>query len=86
MGKEQLLKMLKPLEWYEEEHYPADENARTILWYDFYLDFSMGKYSLLKIDINYETYLVKDGIKTLEEGKQIAWEEYVKDVMSMFEK
>ena len=44
----------------------------------------MGGYSLLKVDINHETYLMAEGIKTLEEGKKLAWEEYVKDVMSMF--
>lgn len=84
MEKEQLSQMLKPLEWHEDHAYPEDQIAGTNLWYDFYLDFSMGKYSLLKIDINSETYLVKDGIKTLEEGKEIAWEEYIDDVMSMF--
>ena len=76
--------MLKPLEWYEDDDYPGDEVAGTNLWYDYALELSLGTYSLLKIDINAETYLVKDGIKTLEEGKQLAWEEYVKDVMSMF--
>lgn len=76
--------MLKPLEWYEEEEYPGDQEAGTNLWYDFYLDLSMGSYALLKVDINYETYLIAEGIKSLEEGKKIAWEEYVKDVMSMF--
>lgn len=44
----------------------------------------MGIYAVLKLDLNYETYLVKDGIKTLEEAKRVAWEEYVKNVMSMF--
>lgn len=76
--------MLKPLEWYEEEDYPEDQTAGTNLWYDFVLEFSMGGYSLLKVDINHETYLMAEGIKTLEEGKKLAWEEYVKDVMSMF--
>lgn len=84
MTEEQLSSLLKPLEWYEEEEYPGDEYADTILWYNFYLDLSMGSYSLLKVDINHETYLVCEGIESLEEGKQIAWEEYVKDVMSMF--
>ena len=76
--------MLKPLEWYEEDNYPEDQTAGTNLWYDFVLEWSMGQYSLLKVDINHETYLMAEGIKTLEEGKQLAWEEYVKDVMSMF--
>jgi len=84
MTEEQLSKMLKPLEWYEEEDYPEDQTAGTNLWYDFVLEFSMGGYSLLKVDINHETYLMAEGIKTLEEGKKLAWEEYVKDVMSMF--
>lgn len=76
--------MLKPLEWYEEDNYPEDQTAGTNLWYDFVLEWSMGQYSLLKVDINHETYLMAEGIKTIEEGKKIAWEEYVKDVMSMF--
>nr|DAO41185.1 MAG TPA: hypothetical protein [Crassvirales sp.] len=84
MTEEQLSKMLKPLEWYEDGVYEEDKKANTALWYDFYLDYSMGIYAVLKLDLNYETYLVKDGIKTLEEAKRIAWEEYVKNVMSMF--
>ena len=84
MTEEQLSKMLKPLEWYKEEDYPGDEYADTNLWYNFYLDLSIGEYSLLKVDINHETYLMAEGIKTLEEGKKLAWEEYVKDVISMF--
>lgn len=76
--------MLKPLEWYEDGVYEEDKKANTALWYDFYLDYSMGIYAVLKIDLNYETYLVKDDIKTLEEAKRVAWEEYVKNVMSMF--
>lgn len=84
MTEEQLSKMLKPLEWHEDGVYEEDKKANTILWYDFYLDYSMGIYAVLKLDLNYETYLVKDGIKTLEEAKRVAWEEYVKNVMSMF--
>ena len=45
---------------------------------------SMGLYSLLKMDINGETILVEGDIKTLEEGHELAWAEYVDDVMSMF--
>ena len=84
MEKEQLSQMLKPLEWMSANY--TDKIAETNLWYDFLVERSMGIYSLLKMDITGETILVKDSIKTLEEGKQIAWEEYVKDVMSMFEK
>lgn len=84
MEKEQLSNILKPLSWRKDDDYPEDEIAGTNLWYDYVLELSLDTYSLLKIDINSETYLVKDGIKTIEEGKQIAWEEYVNDVMSMF--
>ncbi len=73
--------MLKPLEWMSAND--ADKIAETNLWYDFLMERSMGIYSLLKLDITGETYLVKGGIKTLEEGKQLAWEEYVDDVASM---
>ena len=82
MTEEQLSKMLKPLEWTSAND--ADKIAETNLWYDFLLERSMGICSLLKMDITGETILVEDGIKTLEEGKQLAWEEYVKDVMRMF--
>lgn len=82
MTEEQLSKMLKPLEWMSAND--ADKIAETNLWYDFLMERSMGLYSLLKIDINGETILVEGGIKTLEEGKQLAREEYVKDVISMF--
>lgn len=82
MTKEQLSQMLKPLEWMSAND--ADKVAETNLWYDFLMERSMGIYSLLKMDITGETILVKDGIKTLEEGKQLAWNEYVDDVMSMF--
>lgn len=58
--------------------------AGTNLWYDFVLEWSMDQYNLLKRDINGEVDLVRDGIKTLEEGYELAWEEYVDDVMSMF--
>lgn len=84
MTEEQLSQMLKPLEWYEEDNYPEDQTADTNLWYDFVLEWSMDQYNLLKRDINGEVDLVRDGIKTLEEGYELAWEEYVKDVMSMF--
>lgn len=84
MTEEQLSKMLKPLEWYEDEWYPGDQRAGTNLWYDFIIEKSLTTYSLLKIDINSEVYLVREGIRSPEEGKQIAWKEYVKDVMSMF--
>ena len=83
MTEEQLSKMLKPLEWMSANN--ADKIAETNLWYDFLMERSMSLYSLLKMDINGETILVEGGIKTLEEGKQLAREEYVKDVMSMFE-
>lgn len=83
MTEEQLSKMLKPLEWMSAND--ADKIAETNLWYDFLLERSMGIRSLLKMDITGETILVEDGIKTLEEGYELAWEEYVKDVMSMFE-
>ena len=83
MTEEQLSKMLKPLEWMSAND--ADKIAETSLWYDLLIERSMGLYSLLKMDINGETILVEGGIKTLEKGKQLAWEEYVKDVMSMFE-
>lgn len=83
MTEEQLSKMLKPLEWMSAND--TDKIAETNLWYDFLLERSMGIYNLLKMDINGETILVEAGIKTLEEGKQLAREEYVKDVMSMFE-
>lgn len=76
--------MLKPLKWYEEDDYPEDQAAGTNLWYDFVLEFSMGQYNLLKRDINGEVELVRNSIKTLEEGYELAWEEYVDDVMSMF--
>lgn len=82
MTDEQLSKMLKPLEWMSAND--TDKIAETSLWYDFLLERSMGIYSLLKMDITGETILVEDSIKTLEVGKQLAWEEYVKDVMSMF--
>ena len=84
MENEQLSQMLKPLEWHEEDNYPGDLVAGTNLWYDFVLEWSMGQYNLLKRDINGEVYLVRDDIKTLEEGYKLAWEEYVDDVMSMF--
>lgn len=74
--------MLKPLEWISAND--QDKIAETSLWYDFLMERSMGIYSLLKIDITGETILVEGGIKTLEEGKQLAWEEYMKDVMNMF--
>lgn len=74
--------MLKPLEWMSAND--ADKIAETNLWYDFLMERSMGLYSLLKMDITGETILVGDGIKTLEEGYELAWEEYMKDVMSMF--
>ena len=74
--------MLKPLEWMSAND--QDEIAKTRLWCDYLMERSIDLYCLLKIDINGETILVKDGIKTIEEGKQLAWEEYVKDVMSMF--
>ena len=32
MTEERLSKMLKPLEWYEEEDYPEDQTAGTNLW------------------------------------------------------
>lgn len=82
MEKEQLSQMLKPLEWMSAND--ADKIAETILWYDFLMERSMGIYSLLKMDTTGETILVKDSIKTLEEGYELAWEEYVDDVMSMF--
>lgn len=84
MTEEQLSNILKPLEWYEEDNYPEDQTAGTNLWYDFVLEWSMGQYNLLKRDINGEADLVRGDIKTLEEGYELAWEEYVKDVMSMF--
>ena len=84
MTEEQLSKILKPLEWYEKDNYPEDQTAGTNLWYDFVLEWSMDQYNLLKRDINGEVDLVRDGIKTLEEGYELAWEEYVDDVMSMF--
>lgn len=76
--------MLEPLEWHEAAACPEDQEAGTNLWYDFVLEFSMGYYNLLKRDINGEVDLVRDSIKTLEEGYELAWEEYVDDVMSMF--
>lgn len=82
MTQEQLSKMLKPLEWMSANY--QDKIAETSLWYDFLIERSMGLYNLLKMDLNGETILVEGDIKTLEEGKRIAWEEYVKDVMSMF--
>lgn len=84
MTEEQLSKMLKPLEWHDDHAYPEDKIAETNLWYNFYLDSSMGKYSLFKMDINGDVDLVRDDIKTLEEGYELAWEEYVDDVVSMF--
>ena len=75
--------MLKPLEWMSAND--TDKIAETNLWYDFLLERSMGIYSLLKMDITGETILVKGGIKTLEEGYELAWEEYVDNVMNMFE-
>ena len=83
MTEEQLSKMLKPLEWMSAND--TDKIAETNLWYDFLLERSMGIYSLLKMDITGETILVKGGIKTLEEGYELAWEEYVDNVMNMFE-
>lgn len=82
MEKEQLSQMLKPLEWMSAND--ADKVAETNLWYDFLMERSMGIYSLLKRDINGEVDLVRDDIKTLEEGYELAWEEYVDDVVSMF--
>nr|DAG99249.1 MAG TPA: hypothetical protein [Crassvirales sp.] len=82
MKKEQLSQILKPLEWMSAND--ADKIAETNLWYDFLMERSMGIYSLLKMDITGETILVEGGIKTLEEGYKLAWEEYVDDVMSMF--
>lgn len=74
--------MLKPLEWMSTND--ADKIAETNLWYDFLMERSMGVYSLLKMDITGETILVEGGIKTLEEGYKLAWEEYVDDVVDMF--
>ena len=82
MTEEQLSKMLKPLEWMSAND--ADKIAETNLWYDFLMERSMGIYSLLKMDITGESILVEGGIKTLEEGYKLAWEEYVDDIMSMF--
>lgn len=84
MTEEQLSKMLKPLEWYEEDNYPEDQTAGTNLWYDFVLEWSMGQYNLLKRDINSEVYLVQENIRSPEEGKQIAWEKYVEDIANLF--
>ena len=84
MEKEQLSQMLKPLEWYGGATYPEDQEAGTNLWYDFVLEWSMGQYNLLKRDINGEVDLVRDGIKTLEEGYELAWEEYVDDIANLF--
>ncbi len=83
MTEEQLSNTLKPLEWMSADY--QDKIAETNLWYDFVLEHSMGRHSLLKRDLNGEVDLVRDDIKTLEEGYELAWEEYVKDVMSMFE-
>ena len=74
--------MLKPLEWMSAND--QDKIAETSLWYDFLMERSMGLYNLLKRDINGEVDLVRDGIRTLEEGYELAWAEYVDDVMSMF--
>lgn len=41
MTEEQLSKILKPLEWYEDDSYPEDQTAGTNLWYDFVLEWSM---------------------------------------------
>ena len=82
MEKEQLSQMLKPLEWMSAND--ADKIAETNLWYDFLIERSIGIYSLLKMDITGETILVEGGIKTLEEGYKLAWQEYVDDVVSMF--
>lgn len=82
MTKEQLSNTLKPLEWMSTND--QDKIAETNLWYDFLLERSMGIYNLLKRDLNGEVDLVRDGIKTLEEGYELAWEEYVDDVMAMF--
>ena len=84
MEKEQLSQMLKPLKWQEDHAYPEDKIAVTNLWYDFVLEWSMGQYNLLKRDINGEVDLVRDDIKTLEEGYELAWEEYVDDIANLF--
>lgn len=74
--------MLKPLEWMSAND--ADKIAEANLWYDFLMERSMGLYSLFKMDINGDVGLVRDDIKTLEEGYELAWEECVDDIVSMF--
>lgn len=87
MTREQLKQELKPFHWSRrktgdrEDIYAHSGIQRS--WYSIYeLD---GMYAVVieDFDRRWRVGIAVD-IKTIEEAKAIAWEEYVKDVMSMF--
>lgn len=87
MTREQLEKELIPLRWYELDYHPEillTAGARSLnFWYNI-LEFD-GKYTVIAENedgtINES---IRNGIKTIEEAKTIAWEDHVNYILQQF--
>lgn len=90
MTREYLEQELSPLDWRPIGRYGnGDEDVAAPAeslnyWYVIFRD-KNGYTVNREEDSGSNVIDLATGIKTLEEAKRVAWEEYVKNVMSMFE-
>lgn len=86
MTREQILRELKPLQWEKIDCRNRGQKAETVLWYDFELkEQENGTFTLFKVDIAGVYTAVWDSISSLDRGKAIAWNIYVKQALQTFE-
>lgn len=86
MTREQLDQELEPLEWGSADFAYNDAVAYSSLingWYR--ISKANGKYTVL-IDSEGDGLrtILKENIATMEEAKEVAWNDYIRDVMDLF--